>query len=60
MKPIRQSLFRQMLRDPAKQDFSQYFYLGFISLAISKEWNILSQTLWMKCWIEEECWNVII
>ena len=60
MKPIRQSLFRQMLRDPAKQDFLQYFYLGFIPLAISKEWNILSRTLRMKCRIKEECWNVIM
>ena len=37
--PIRQSLFRQILRDPARQDFKEFYYL-VIPLAISKEGNI--------------------
>jgi hypothetical protein len=39
--PIRQSLFGQMLRDPARQDFKEFYYFWFISLAISKEGNII-------------------
>jgi hypothetical protein len=37
--PIRQSLFRQMLHDPARQDFKEILF-WFIPLAISKEENI--------------------